>query len=37
MTEEMDRRLGEILAYLDELGIAYNTYVIYTSDNGGEL
>jgi len=37
MTEEMDQSLGEILAYVDELGISDNTYVIYTSDNGGEL
>ena len=36
MTEDLDRGVGEILDKLDELGIADNTYVVYTSDNGGE-
>jgi arylsulfatase A-like enzyme len=36
MTEDLDRSVGAILDKLDELGIADNTYVIYTSDNGGE-
>ncbi len=36
MTEEMDRSLGEILKAVEKLGLAENTYVIYTSDNGGE-
>jgi arylsulfatase A len=36
MTEAQDRSVGEILDKLDELGLADNTYVIYTSDNGGE-
>lgn len=37
MTEELDQSVGEILEKLDELGINDNTYVIYTSDNGGEV
>ena len=36
MTEELDQGLGAVLAKLGELGLADNTYVIYTSDNGGE-
>ena len=36
MTEEMDESVGQILAKLDELGLSDNTYVIFTSDNGGE-
>jgi len=36
MTEEMDRSLGKILAAVDSLGVSGKTYVIYTSDNGGE-
>jgi len=36
MTEELDRSLGDVLAAVDELGISAQTYVIYTSDNGGE-
>jgi arylsulfatase A len=35
MTEDLDRCVGELLRKLDELGIADNTLVIYTSDNGG--
>lgn len=34
MTEDLDTSIGEVLAKLDELGIADNTYVIFTSDNG---
>lgn len=37
MTQELDAALGAVLAKIDELGIADNTYVFYTSDNGGEL
>jgi len=33
---EHDGHVGEILDYLDELGIADNTIVIYTTDNGPE-
>jgi arylsulfatase A-like enzyme len=35
MTEDLDTCVGEILRKLDELDIADNTLVIYTSDNGG--
>jgi len=36
MTEDLDRSVGEILAKVEDMGLADNTYVIYTSDNGGE-
>ncbi len=36
MVEEMDTAAGLILAQLDELGLAENTLVFFTSDNGGE-
>lgn len=35
MTEDLDTCVGEVLKKLDELRIADNTVVIYTSDNGG--
>ncbi len=35
MTEDLDTCIGEVLQKLDELGIADETLVIYTSDNGG--
>ena len=35
MVEEMDTAAGRILAKLDELGLAENTLVVFTSDNGG--
>jgi arylsulfatase A-like enzyme len=31
----MDKSVGDLLALLDELGIADNTLVVFTSDNGG--
>jgi len=31
----MDKSIGDLLALLDELGIAENTLVVFTSDNGG--
>jgi len=34
MVSRLDRDVGEILAKLDELGLAENTLVIFTSDNG---
>lgn len=34
MVETMDEDVGELMAKLDELGIADNTLVIFTSDNG---
>ena len=36
MTDEMDQGVGRILDALDRLGVADDTYVIFTSDNGGE-
>ncbi len=36
MTAEMDAGVGRILDTLDRLGVADDTYVIFTSDNGGE-
>jgi len=35
MVEVMDDAVGTVLAALDELGIADNTIIIFTSDNGG--
>ncbi|MEM7009846.1 MAG: sulfatase [Verrucomicrobiota bacterium] len=37
MTRELDGSLETLLAILEELDIADSTYVIYTSDNGGEI
>ena len=34
MVQHMDSKVGEILNKLDELGIADNTLVLFTSDNG---
>ena len=36
MVTAMDAQIGRILAKLEELGLADNTIVIFTSDNGGE-
>ncbi|MGA2880492.1 MAG: sulfatase-like hydrolase/transferase [Bryobacteraceae bacterium] len=36
MVLEMDRQVGRVLGALDSGGIAGNTIVIFTSDNGGE-
>ncbi len=35
LVEAMDDAVGEVLKTLDELGLAENTIVIFTSDNGG--
>jgi arylsulfatase A len=35
ITEDLDEGVGRVLAAIDQLGIADNTYVIYMSDNGG--
>tara|TARA_Y100001970_G_scaffold5054_1_gene5738 strand:- start:723 stop:2288 length:1566 start_codon:yes stop_codon:yes gene_type:complete len=35
MLDDLDSGFGMILDKIDELGIAENTYVIFTSDNGG--
>ncbi|MCR9064039.1 MAG: sulfatase-like hydrolase/transferase [Cytophagales bacterium] len=37
MTLALDRACGEILDYLDESGLAENTLVIFTNDNGGPV
>ena len=37
MLEDLDTGFGMILDKIDELGIKENTYVIFTSDNGGQL
>jgi arylsulfatase A-like enzyme len=36
MMLELDRGVGDVLKALDQAGIARNTIVIFTSDNGGE-
>jgi arylsulfatase A-like enzyme len=36
MVERMDRGVGDVLRTLDRLGLARNTIVIFTNDNGGE-
>jgi arylsulfatase A-like enzyme len=35
MMEELDAGIGELLATIQDLGIADNTYVFFTTDNGG--
>ena len=35
MVEAMDQAVGKVLKQLDDLGIADNTVVVFTSDNGG--
>ena len=35
MIAQMDRRIGDVMAKLKQLGIDDNTLVIFTSDNGG--
>lgn len=35
LTEDLDTGVGRIMKSLDDLGLADNTYLIYTSDNGG--
>jgi len=37
MTQELDEGLGAMLDAVDQLQLAENTYIIYTSDNGGEV
>jgi arylsulfatase A-like enzyme len=36
MVEAMDTSIGEILTALDRRGLASNTFVVFTSDNGGD-
>jgi arylsulfatase A-like enzyme len=35
MLDDMDRATGTLLDAIDDLGIAENTFIIFTSDNGG--
>ena len=35
MVESLDENIGRLLAALDEAGVAGNTVVVFTSDNGG--
>ena len=35
LLEGMDKSVGDLLALLDELGVANETLVVFTSDNGG--
>ena len=35
MLEDLDHAVGQVLQKLDDLGLAKNTLVIFTSDNGG--
>lgn len=37
MTENLDESLGILLKTLDDLNLTDNTYIFYTSDNGGEV
>ncbi|HEV7282550.1 MAG TPA: sulfatase-like hydrolase/transferase [Pirellulaceae bacterium] len=37
LIEHMDRNIGRVLDRLDELGIADETLVVFTSDNGGDV
>ena len=34
---ELDGMVGQLLKKLDDLGIADNTIVVYTTDNGAEI
>lgn len=36
MVETLDHLVGEVLRELDDLGLADNTLVVFTSDNGGD-
>jgi arylsulfatase A len=35
LIEELDRSVGKVLKAIDDLGLAENTLVVFTSDNGG--
>lgn len=37
LIEHMDDGIGKVLAVLEEKGLAENTIVVFTSDNGGQL
>lgn len=36
MVERLDARIGDVLRQLDAMGVARNTIVVFTSDNGGD-
>ncbi|HET8697350.1 MAG TPA: sulfatase-like hydrolase/transferase, partial [Gammaproteobacteria bacterium] len=36
MVEHLDAGVGKVLATLERLGLADNTVVVFTNDNGGE-
>ncbi|MFI4910829.1 MAG: sulfatase [Sedimentisphaeraceae bacterium JB056] len=36
MIDELDENVGRLLDEVEKLGIDYNTYIFFTSDNGGE-
>jgi arylsulfatase A-like enzyme len=36
MVRQMDEGIGQVLAALEDTGAAQNTFVVFTSDNGGE-
>jgi arylsulfatase A-like enzyme len=36
MVEHLDKRIGDVLAVIERAGIANDTIVIFTNDNGGE-
>ncbi len=36
MVEREDKRIGDVLAQLDAMGVSGNTFVIFHSDNGGD-
>jgi arylsulfatase A-like enzyme len=36
MVEAMDEGIGQVLAFLDKAGLAENTLIVFTSDNGGD-
>lgn len=36
MVDDMDAAIGQIMSSVEALGLADNTYIIFTSDNGGE-
>ena len=35
--QDIDRSLGELVAYLEEKGIRDNTLILFASDNGGDI
>ena len=37
MTEDTDDGIGQLLAEISNLGLDHNTYIIFVSDNGGQI